>query len=110
VLNAANGSMYVTLVRLDANRFAVGRVHLVDGGVTKKNLAINIASFVMTFNETMKALSNQVVASAQPRSVYLNAPARRAMPQAVRATPEEIAHITKVMSAQYAATLPYGRR
>lgn len=109
-LNAVNGSMFVTVVRLDANRFAVGRVHFIDGGVTKKNLAMNIAVYATTFQEVMKALSNQVVAGIQPRSVYLSAPARRTMPRPVQATPQEIAHIAKMMSAQYATKLPHARR
>ncbi len=109
-LNTVNGSMFVTLVRLDANRFAVGRVHLLEGGVTKKNLVVNIASYLLAFNETMKALSNQVVAGVQPRSVYLSAPVRRTMPHPVHATPAEIAHIAKAMSAKFATTLPYARR
>lgn len=109
-LNTVNGSMFVTLVRLDANRFAAGRVHLVDGGVTKKNLVVNIASFMLTFDEAMKTLNNQVVAGIQPRGVHLSAPIRRTMPRPVRATPEEIAHIANVMSAKYAATLPTTRR
>jgi hypothetical protein len=101
-LNAANGGMYVTAVRVDANRFAVGRVEIVDGGVTKKNLAINAGSFIATFQALMRGLNEQVVASVQPRSSYLSAPTR---PRAVFATPREMARITKAMSANYAAYL-----
>lgn len=108
-LNNANGGMFVTAVKLDGNRFAVGRVLLVDGGVTKKNVAINLGSFVLTFNALMKNLSNQVVASAPPRSTYLSAP-RRELPRPVYAHPAEIAHISKMLSTQYATTLSRGRR
>jgi hypothetical protein len=109
-LNAANGGMYVTAVRVDANRFAVGRVEIVDGGVTKKNLAINAGSFIVTFQALMRSLNEQVVASVQPRSSYLSAPTR---PRAVFATPSEMARITKALSANYAnylATLARSRR
>jgi hypothetical protein len=109
-LNAVNGGMYVTAVRVDANRFAVGRVEIVDGGVTKKNLAINAGSFIVTFQALMRSLSEQVVASAQPRSSYLSAPVR---PRAVFATPREMARITKAMSANYTnylSTLARSRR
>lgn len=109
-LNTVNANMFLTLARLDANRFAVGRVHLLDGGVTKKNLVVNIATFILAFDETMKALSNQVVAGVQPRGVYLSAPVRRTMPRPIHATPAEIAHIAKTMSAQYATTLPFKGR
>jgi hypothetical protein len=98
-LNAVNGGMYVTAVRIDANRFAVGRVEIVDGGVTKKNLAINAGSFIVTFQALMKSLDQQVVAALQPRSSNLSAPVR---PRAVLATPSEMARITKAMSANYA--------
>lgn len=106
-LNTVNGGMFVTAVKLDANRFAVGRVNVVDGGVTKKNLAINAGSFVVTFQALIKALDEQVVASAQSRNAYLSAPIR---PRAVLATPGDIARITKAMSANYATTLPRNRR
>jgi len=109
-LNNANSGMYVTAVKVDANRFAVGRVEIIDGGVTKKNLAINAGSFIVTFEALMKSLDEQVVASVQPRSSYLSAPVR---PRAVPATPAEIARITKAMSANYAnylSTLARSRR
>lgn len=106
-LNNLNGGMYVTAVKIDANRFAVGRVEIVDGGVTKKNLAINAGSFIVTFEAFMKALSQQVVASVQPRSANLSVPVR---PRAVFATPAEIAQVTKAMSANYATTLQRARR
>lgn len=109
-LNNANASMYVTAVKIDANRFAVGRVEIVDGGVTKKNLAINAGSFIVTFQALMKSLDEQVVAGLQPRSTYLSAPVR---PRAVFATPAEMARITKALSSNYAdylARLPRNRR
>jgi hypothetical protein len=106
-LNTVNSGMFVTAVKLDANRFAVGRVSILDGGVTKKNLAINAGSFVVTFQALIKALDEQVVASAQSRNAYLSAPIR---PRAVLAAPGDIARITKAMSANYATTLPRNRR
>lgn len=107
-INTLNSSMFVTVVKIDANRFAVGRVLLVDGGVTKKNLAINVGSFVLTFNAVMQKLSNQVVAALQPGTARLSAQ-RRDMPRPAFAHPAEVARISKALTAQYATTLR-GRR
>lgn len=106
-LNTVNGGMFLTAVKIDANRFAVGRVMIVDGGVTKKNLAINVASFIVTFQAMMKSLDEQVVAGLQSRSGYLSAPVR---PRAFFATPAEVAQITRALSANYATTLSRSRR
>jgi hypothetical protein len=64
-LNTANRTTsFLTFFREeDNNRFAVGRVNLVDGGVTRKNIAISVSVNAMEFRETMKRLQNQLTVS-----------------------------------------------
>lgn len=59
---------FLTAVKLDGNKIGLGRLWLVDGGVTKKNLAVNIASFIVNFRAVK--LQPQVVASAQPPGAF----------------------------------------
>ncbi|NOT38905.1 MAG: hypothetical protein HOP13_00260 [Alphaproteobacteria bacterium] len=55
---------FLTLYRDDPTKFGAGRLILVDGGVTKKNVAMEIALFVQSFRTTMKDLESQLIASA----------------------------------------------
>jgi hypothetical protein len=107
-INAVNKEgLFVTLVKLDGNRFGAGHVMVVDGGVTKKNMAINIASFVVTFADTMRRLASQpgqVIASVRPGSALMGAP-RYVPPHAVRATPREIAEVLKTITIRHQTSL-----
>jgi hypothetical protein len=104
--NAFNrDSLFVTLVKLDGNRFGVGRILLIDGGVTKKNLAINLGSFALTFRAALQYLSGQVVAGFEPPRGSIQRLDYRAMPRAVRATPQELVRVMNTMSKQYQTTL-----
>ena len=98
-------NLFVTLIKLEGNKFGVGRVLLVDGGVTKKNLAINIASFALTFQEAMKYLSSQLVAGYQQNGTFQRAGLGAASPRPVFATPQEMTRIMDAMAKQYKTTL-----
>ena len=64
-LNKANKDYgFLTLFRDTADRFGVGRLVLVDGGVTKKHLAMEIALFVQALRQTMTELESQLIATA----------------------------------------------
>lgn len=103
--NFNKDNLFVTLIKLDSNRFGVGRVLLVDGGVTKKNLAINVASFALAFQEAMKYLSSQLVAGYQQNGTFQRAGFGTASPRPVLATPQEMARIMETMTKQYKTTL-----
>jgi hypothetical protein len=105
-LNAFNrDSLFVTLVKLDGNKFGAGRILLIDGGVTKKNLAINLGSFALTFRAALQYLSGQVVAGFEPPRGHIQRLDYRAPPRAVRATPQELVRLMNTMSKQYQTTL-----
>jgi hypothetical protein len=56
---------FVTSFKLDDNKYAVTRLVISEGGVTKKNLAVNIVNFAAAPNEIMKFLNSQIVAGLQ---------------------------------------------
>lgn len=54
LLGANKDNPLVSVFRVDATKFAVGRIALVDGGVTKKHLAYETALFVAAYREAKK--------------------------------------------------------
>lgn len=90
-INAANKNhAFVTIVKVEAGKVGGGRIQLVDGGVTKKNIAINIASFVVNFAESMKSIQSQLVAGYRPGSGFQNAAFGQPQLRGVPATPEQM--------------------
>lgn len=88
-INKSNESnLFITAIKGPDGKIAFGRVTVVDGGVTKQNLAMNVASFVVTFQQKLKALQNQVVASAGTSNAYLSSNAPTPL-RPVFATPQE---------------------
>lgn len=108
-LEALNGfnkqGMFTTLVKLDGNRFAAGHMLLVDGGVTRKNIAINVASFIITFHEAMRYLQSQMVAGTYPKDRAMLRANGQAPLRFVKATPQEMAQAVKALSSRYQTTL-----
>ena len=69
MVNASNKeNMLVTVTKLDEEKIGIGRVMVTDGGVTKKNVAINVATFVGAVQSTIKFLTSQLVAGIQQGS------------------------------------------
>jgi hypothetical protein len=66
LLGANKDNPLVSVFRIDSTKFAVGRIALVDGGVTKKHLAYETALFVAAYREAKKKLEAQLIASARP--------------------------------------------
>jgi hypothetical protein len=89
-------NLFVTAIKLDGNKVAFGRIWLVDGGVTKKNLAINISSFVVTFNQALKSLQSQVVAGVQTDPTFKQT-SQSAGPKFMVAGPNELEQLTKAL-------------
>lgn len=90
---------FVTAVKLEENRYAISRMVLSSGGVTKKNVAVNIASFASAPAKVVQYLSSQLVAGYQDgqganlqRVSYNPAPLR-----AVPATAKDVAQILKAV-------------
>jgi hypothetical protein len=92
-INAANKSnAFVTMVRVETGKVGGGRIQLIDGGATKKNIAINIASFILNFAESMKGIQSQLVAGTGPGS-FQNAGFGRPQLRGVPASPDQMLSI-----------------
>ena len=69
VLNASNKeNILVTITKLDEQKIGIGRAMITEGGVTKKNVAINVATFVGSVQTSIKYLASQLVAGIQQGS------------------------------------------
>jgi hypothetical protein len=96
-INAVNKSnAFVTLVRVEAGKVGGGRIDIIDGGVTRKYLAINIVSFVVNFMESMKALRGQLV--AERPGGFQNAAFVQSRVRGVPATPEQMREVVDRLS------------
>ena len=101
-INSVNKSnAYVTLVKVDATKIGGGRIEIVDGGVTKKNLAIQIGSFVGNFAESLKALQGQLVAGNQPGAGYQYAGYGARRFRQIPATPQQMRTIANGLAKGY---------
>jgi hypothetical protein len=105
-INAVNKSnSFVTIVRIEAGKIGGGRIDIIDGGVTRKYLAINIASFVLNFMESMKALQGQLVAGHRPSGGFQNAAFAQPRVRGVPATPDQMREVVDGLSKHYGTTL-----
>lgn len=91
-LNTFNkDTMFLTLFKDEKNTIGIARVELVEGGMTKKNLALAIIWFVTEFRETMKKLEAQVTAGQQIPGAFRTATDPAAALRPVAASPEAMA-------------------
>lgn len=109
-INARNKSdVFVSVAKFDETKTGIGRALLVDSGVTKKNIAMNIASFAGAVRLAIKTLNEQVIASAGQQQ-YLRAGTASPAPfRPVLLPPRETARIIAVLDKPYATRLS-GRR
>jgi len=108
MLNKYNqDGLFLTAFKLDGNKIGFGRVLLVDGGVTKLNLAANITSFGATLDDALKQLRAQLVPTAQlEKPPGTTAAAMAAAPfTAVPADVKQMGPLMNAMLAQYKATV-----
>lgn len=105
VVNSLNrDGWFLTMAKTgEKNIMSFGRAIIVDGGVTKKNLAMNIGAFVGAFRETMKALKTQLVAGVYPGGAQLKAQMIEPTVRPVVPQPEEAARIMDKLAEAYRA-------
>ena len=88
---------FVSVVQLDGNKFAVSRMLFTDGGVSRKNVALNIANFAAAPAEVMKFLTSQLVAGYDQGSAaqFQRASLGAAQPRMVPIAAAEMVAIVK---------------
>lgn len=108
-LNSANRTTsFLTFFREENSKFIVGRVNLVDGGVTKKNIGMQVALFAEEFREAMKRLQTQLTVGLDRRVPYQRVAYGPVRIRAIPAAPDEVARIADTMAQDYARR--FGRR
>jgi hypothetical protein len=108
-LNSANKSTsFLTFFKEENNKFTVGRVTLVDGGVSRKNIAINISVCAMEFREAMKRLQSQLTAGFDRGTPYQRASYGPARWRAYAPSPDYAASLADKFAPEYARR--FGRR
>lgn len=88
---------FVSAVALDGNKYGVGRMLLTDGGVTKRNIALNLATFSLAPEAIMKFLASQLVAGYQQggSARFLPASMGTTYGRPVRLSPREFSEIAR---------------
>ena len=105
-INAHNRrSYFVGAARLSDTHYGIGRAAVIDGGVTKLNVAMNLGSFVGNVRDSMQFLSQQSIASSGKDGTVLRAAAKSALPRIVPATQEDIAMMALELSKPIKTTL-----
>lgn len=102
-INARNKSdLFVSVAKFDETRTGIGRALLVDSGVTKKNIAMNIASFAGAVQLAIKTLNEQLIASGPgfQRAGLMQSPPARAVLLAPRDTARIIAAFDKPVATR----------
>ena len=110
-INTVNSdSLFMTGFKLDGNKVGFGRILIVDGGVTRQNLAINIAAFVVTFPEMLKKLGGQLTSSLQQPGQPATAAMASVAFKPVIADPRQVKAISDQLLIQYKSLLTRGIR
>jgi hypothetical protein len=67
LVKITDDNIYLAAFKLDGNVVGFGHVVIMEGGVTRQNVAVNIADFIVTYEETLKKLvGNPLTSSLQP--------------------------------------------
>ncbi len=105
IVNAANrANTIVQVLQYDSDTLFISRMTFTDGGVSKKNIAVNIGSFVAAVRETLKFLTTQVVAGYQQGGSSQFQPVGMATDQLRPAAmaPEDVLKVMDKMAARKA--------
>lgn len=95
LLHANKENPLMSFFKVEGNRFGVGRISLVRGGVTKKHLAYEMSLFVVGYREAMQKLSSQLIASVNRPGPFQRASYGSGPLRAVRVPPALIAQIVR---------------
>ena len=107
MINARNSdNFFVTSVKTDDKTIAFGRGVLLNGGVTRENLALNIVVYASLVREGIKHFGSQVVAARNMPSTVQNLSWGQGQVRPVMPTPQQV---RAVMKAQDFQPRPSGR-
>ena len=90
-----------TAIKLDNNIVAFARGVVVDGGVARMNLAMNIVIYAALVHDGMKRLNSQLVASNNLPGSYARVAQHRSSIQPVRASRQQVDKALAVLGNQH---------
>lgn len=102
-------NIYLSSFKVGGNTIAFAHVLIIDGGVTRQNLAVNIQDFVDTFESTLRKLANPLTSSLQGQGGH---PAAMSYVRfrSVVPSPRDIQAISGQLAPQYRDLLTRGSR
>jgi hypothetical protein len=104
-VDAVNGrnkdSFLATAIKVDDKTLAFGRAVLIDSGVTRKNLAMNIAVFASVIGDSIKFFNSQLVAGYQAGSGIQRVSYGSGTLRPVFANPRQLAAAVNALDASY---------
>jgi hypothetical protein len=110
MINARNrDSFFNTAIKIDEKVIAFGRGIIVDGGVTRKNLATNIVVFAALVQDGIKHFTSQVVASTLYPGATQNLSFANGAPRAVLPSPQQLNTALKAYDARMQVARTQGR-
>jgi hypothetical protein len=98
-------NVLITAFKLEGNKIGFARAVIVDGGITRQNLAINIAAFVIAFGDSVKKLQNPLTSSLQLNRAPGASSLANVQFTPVRADPRHVQFLTNALLEQYKTTL-----
>ncbi len=96
---------FVTSLKVDEKTMAFGRGLLVAGGVTRRNLAMNIGVYANRTGDALRHFASKVVASSALPGAPQNLSMGAGKINAVRPTDEQLSAALKAYNAQFKAAI-----
>lgn len=90
-----------TAIKLEGDIVAFGRAVVVDGGVTRRNLAMNVVVYAALVHDGMKRLNSQLVASNPLPGTYARVAHDRGILYPVRASRQQLDKALAVLGQQH---------
>lgn len=99
-----NDNFFVTSVKTDDKTIAFGRGVLVNGGITRENMALNIAVYASLVREGIKHFGSQVVAARNMPATVQNLSWGQGQVRAILPTPQQLQAVMKEQDFQPVAS------
>ena len=99
--NATKENPLLSFFKVDSSKFAVGRIALVRGGVTKKHLAYEVSTFVFAYREAIQKLSTQLITSVNQPGPFQRVNYGNGTLRAIRVAPAQAAQLAGTLPREY---------
>ncbi len=97
LVNAAKENPLLSFFKVDNTKFAVGRIALVRGGVTKKHLAYELSLFVVAYREAREKLASALITNFVQPGPFQRASFGNGTLRAIRVPPALVEQLVRNM-------------